>query len=106
MYVRVVSMDLKAGERPAYTRVLDEEVIPLLRRFTGFKDEISVVSTDEKEAIGISFWDRREDAEAYKRDGFPDVVKALEKCIEGTPRVKECELTNSTVHEIARKAGG
>lgn len=107
MFARIVSMNLKPGERPSYARTTEEEVIPLLRKFTGFRDEIALVSTDEKQAIGISLWERREDAEDYNRSGFPDVVRALAKCTEGTPSVEEYEVTNSTVHEISvRKAGG
>ena len=104
MYVRIVTMNLKAGERPAYTRVIDEEVIPLLRSFTGFKDQISVVSADEKEVIGINFWERREEAEEYNRTGFPRALRLLEKCTQGKPTVKEYEVTNSTVHAVSAPA--
>ncbi len=107
MFVRIVSMNLKSGEGPGFARAIDEDVIPIMRKFTGFRDEIAMVSTDGTQAVGISFWQQRDHAEAYSRTGYPDVLRALAKYTEGTPTIKEYEVTNSTAHAIsARKAGG
>ncbi len=78
----------------------------MMRKLTGFKDEIVLVSADGKETAALSFWQRREDFEAYNRTTYPNVLQALTNCIEGTPTTKEFEVTNSTAHAIAgRKAG-
>jgi heme-degrading monooxygenase HmoA len=107
MFVRIVNMNLKAGAGPGFARVIDEEVIPMLRKFTGFRDEIAMVSADGTQAVGISFWQQRDHAEAYNRTGYPDVLSALSRYTEGTPTIKEYEVTNSTAHAIStRKAGG
>jgi hypothetical protein len=107
VFVRIVDFGLKAGESPGFARAIDQEVIPMLRNFSGFRDEIAMISADGKQAVGISFWQQRENAEAYKRSGYPDVMKVLSKYVEGTPTVKEYEVTNSTAHAIStRKAGG
>ncbi len=39
----IVSMKLKAGEGPGFARAIDEDVIPMMRKFTGFSDEIASV---------------------------------------------------------------
>ncbi|MEJ2007987.1 MAG: hypothetical protein P8Z30_07500 [Acidobacteriota bacterium] len=84
---------------------MDNEVIPALRKFTGFNGEITLVSNDGREATGISLWDNKEHAEAYNRQGYPQVLKALEKFTEGKPELRTYEVTNSTVEKIAvRKA--
>ena len=106
MFARIVTMNLKSGEATGFAQAIDDQVIPMLRKFNGFRDEIAMTSTDGKQAVGISFWQRREDAEAYHRAGFADVMKALSKHIEGTPTIKECEVTNSTAHDIKAKKGG
>jgi hypothetical protein len=46
------------------------------------------------EAIGISFWDQKENAEAYSRTTYPEVQKALAKVVEGTPQVKTHEVSS------------
>jgi hypothetical protein len=48
-------------------------------------------------------WDQKENAEAYSRDGYPAVLKALGNVVEGTPQVRTYEVANSTFHEIAAR---
>lgn len=65
-----------------------------------------MVSSDGKQTIAITFWDRREDADAYGRERFQDAVRCLEKHLDGTPVVTTYDVTNSTAHAItALKAG-
>ena len=104
MYTRNVSMKLKANSAQEFTRTLENEVIPVLRKQKGFKDEITLVAPERNDAVAISFWDRKEDAEAYNREKYPEVLKALSKVVEGTPKVESFEVANSTFHQIAAKA--
>lgn len=104
MYARNVSMKLKSNSAPEFTRTLEKEIIPLLRKQEGFQDEISFVAPERNEAVAISFWDKKENAEAYNRETYPDVLKALSTVVEGTPRVDTFEVANSTSHEIAANA--
>jgi len=104
MYTRNVSMKLKANSAPEFTRTLEKEILPLLRKQKGFQDEISFVAPERNEAVAISFWDKKENAEAYNREKYPEVLKALSKVVEGTPRVETFEVANSTSHEIAASA--
>ena len=50
-----------------FTQTLEREVLPLLRKQKGFRDEITFVSPDEKEAFGISLSDQAGNAESYNR---------------------------------------
>ena len=104
MYSHDVSFKLKAKSTAEFTRILEGEIIPLLRRQKGFEDEISFVSPERNEAVAISLWDKKDDAEAYGRKTYPEVLKALSKVVEGTPRVESFEVANSTSHQIAAKA--
>jgi hypothetical protein len=104
MFARSVSMHLKAGSVAEFTRTINDKVIPLLRKHKGFLDEIAFVAPGGTEAVGISLWDRKETAEAYNRDTYPEVQKALEKVVEGTPEVQTYLVTNSTFHKIAAYA--
>ena len=104
MYTRNVSMKLKANSAQEFTRTLENEVIPVLRKQKGFKDEITLVAPERNDALAISFWDKREDAEAYNREKYPEVLKTLSKVVDGTPRVESFEVANSTSHQIAAKA--
>jgi hypothetical protein len=101
MYARNVSMRLKSNSAAEFTRTLENEVLPMLRKQTGFQDELTLVVQGGVEAIGISLWDEKANAENYERGVYPQVLKALSKVVEGTPKVQTYEVCNSTFHKIA-----
>ena len=103
MFARNVHLRLKPNSVPELTRSIETEVLPLLRKQKGFQDEITFVVPGGTEAVGVSLWDQKENAEAYNKRTYPAVLKALAKVIEGTPRVQTYEVSNSTFHKIAAK---
>ena len=103
MFARTVRMQLKPNSGAEFTRMVEKEVIPLLRMQPGFKDEITFLPSDGKEAVAISLWEQQENAEAYQRGAYPDVLKAVANVIEGTPQVHTSEVSNSTWHKIAAR---
>ncbi len=103
MFARTVRMQLKPNSVPEFTLMVEREVIPLLRKQQGFKDEITFVPSGGKEAVAISLWEQKENAEAYNRGTYPEVLKAMAKVVEGTPQVQTSEVSNSTWHKIAAR---
>ena len=101
MFARSVSFHLKPGRAAAFTQLLDKDIIPTLRKQKGFQDEIAFVAPGGADAVGISVWDLKENAETYARGAYPGVLKALEQVVEGTPQVQTYEVSNSTFHKIA-----
>ena len=101
MIARNVTMRLKANSVAEFTQTLEKEIIPLLRKQKGFQDEIAFLVPGGRDAVGISFWDKQEDAEAYSRGSYPEVLKSLGKVLDGTPQVQTWEVLNSTSHKIA-----
>ena len=101
MFSRRVSMHLKPNSVAEFTRTLEKEIIPLLRKQKGFQDEITFVGSTGTEAFGISLWDTAENAETYNRGTYPEVTKMLAKVIDGTPQVETYQVANSTFHKIA-----
>ena len=101
MYARQVTMELRPNSQADFTRRIESEVLPLLRKQKGFQDEISFVSPAGKDAFAVSLWDSKENAEAYNRTAYAEVSKLLSKEVDGTPKVKSFEVANSTFHKIA-----
>jgi hypothetical protein len=104
MYARNVSINLKPNTATQFTQTLENDILPLLRKQDGFKDEITFLDSDGKGAVAISLWDRKESADAYNRDTYPQVLKGLAKVVEGTPKVHAYEVANSTFHKIAARS--
>jgi hypothetical protein len=105
MFSRTVSLHLKPNSVREFTDTIDKEIIPLLRKQKGFQDEITFVVPSGTQAVGISLWDQKENAESYNRAGYPEVQKVLAKVVEGTPEIRTYEVTNSTFHKIAARVG-
>ena len=101
MFTRHVMMNLKPNTTTAFTEAIEGKVLPLLRKQNGFRDLITFRAPDRSEAIAISFWDSKEEAEAYNVSGYPEVLKTLTSLVEGTPRVGVAELGTSTLHKLA-----
>ncbi len=99
MYARNVTMRLKPNTAGQFSTTI-EQVLPLLRKRAGFADELAFVAADGKEAVAVSLWDNKENAEAYSRETYPEVLKGLGNLIEGTPVVSSYEVANSTFHKI------
>jgi hypothetical protein len=104
MYARRVSMKLKPNSTVEFTQRLEKEVIPMLRKQSGFRDEITFVAPGGTEAFGVSLWDNKQNAETYDRAHYTEVNKILSKLVDGTPRVETYEVANSTFHKIAAAA--
>ena len=104
MFARHVFMHLKPNSAGKFTRTLDQEIIPVLRKLRGFQDEIAFVAPGGREVVGISLWDRQEDADAYNRRTYPQVLKALARVGEGNPYIQTYEVSNSTFHTLAAPA--
>ncbi len=104
MFARNVCLHLKPNSVPEFTQTIEKEIIPLLRKQKGFQDEITFVVPGGAEAVGISLWDQKENAEAYNRGTYPEVLRALARVVEGTPQVQTYEVCNSTFHKIDGRA--
>ena len=101
MYARRVSMKLKPNSTVEFTQRLEKDVIPMLRKQGGFRDEITFVAPGGTDAFGLSLWDSKQNADSYDRGHYAEVTKILSKVVEGTPRVETYEVANSTFHKIA-----
>ena len=101
MFARNVSFHLKPGRKTEFTRLLDQTVIPMLRKQKGFQHAIALVAPSGVDAVSISMWDMKENAEMYARSTYPGVLKTLEPVVEGTPQVQTYEVSNSTVQTAA-----
>jgi hypothetical protein len=100
MFARNVSIHLKANMLSDYTRTFEKEVLSLLRKQNGFKDEITFADAGGVDVTAISLWDNKTSAEAYNTKAYPEVLKTLARFIEGTPKVQTGEVVNSTFHKI------
>jgi|SRR5688500_13860665 len=104
MFARNVSIRLKPNTLTQFTTTLDNEVLTLLKKQPGFRDEIAFSSDDQLHVTAISLWDTKEQAEAYNTSAYPQVLKSMEKFTDGEPKVRVNKVASSTLHKLAAVA--
>ena len=101
MFGRQVTLKLKADSATELTRIAETQILPILRKQKGFRDETTFIAAERSEAIVSSFWDTKADADAYGATAYPEVLQTLSNVIEGTPTVKTFEFASSTLQRVA-----
>ncbi len=99
MFARNVSIRLKPNSSAAFTKLIESETIPMLRKQAGFEGEVTFLASGGADAIAISFWNNKESADAYARNGYPDVLNTLNQIrrrySEGSD-LRSCSIRRST----------
>lgn len=104
MFVRNISLYLKPNTLNEFTKTMDSEIVPFLQKQQGFQDVIALSVPGGREVVAISFWDQEKNAQAYHSTGYPEVLKILEKFLDGTPHVRTFDVVNSTLHNLPAHA--
>ena len=95
-FARNVHFSVKTGKVDVFKRLMNTEVLPLLKKESGFRQDLTVMNSNT--GMSTSVWDDRASAETYDTKTYPDVLKKLNPVLEGTPRVE----TYDTIFTIAR----
>jgi heme-degrading monooxygenase HmoA len=98
MFARNVAFSLKPNSVQEFTETFEAEVLPVLQNQSGFRDEIILLAEDNIHVHAISLWESREQAEAYDNKAYPQVLKALEKIVVGSPKVRISNVIYSSVN--------
>ena len=98
MYARQVAVRLKPNTLSDFTKTFETNVLPILRRQKGFQDEITLAMAGGADVVAISLWDTKENANAYNTAGYPEVLKNLEKFLDGNPKLRVSDVISSTLH--------
>ncbi len=102
MYTRVVEFTSKSGKAKELSNTINEKAVPILKKQSGFVDEIVLVSDAEQDRVlGLSFWNAREDAERYHREQYPKIHEMLKHLLETEPVIRTFDVHTSTTHRIA-----
>jgi heme-degrading monooxygenase HmoA len=100
MFARHVAVKLKPGTLAEFTSVMDNEILPWLRKQKGFLDTITLAVPGGKEIVSISFWDQEENAQVYNSTSYPGALEILKDILAGTPQVRTFDVVSSTLQEV------
>lgn len=92
---RNVQFTVKNGKVDEFKRLMNTEILPLLKKEKGFRQELTVLGTNT--GMSFSMWDDRGCAEMYNTKTYPEVLKKLQPVLEGTPRVETYDTIITTI---------
>ena len=99
MFTRVVEVNTKSGKAVELTTIINDKVLPILKKQVGFVDETVLASdTDSNRVLALSYWNTREDAERYNREQYPAVHDMVRHLLETEPAIRTFNVTTSTTH--------
>ncbi len=115
MFARNLSFRVKSNMLSAYTQAFDKDILPLLRRQSGFRDEITFSPRRQRgsrsqitfsgpggtDVTLVSLWDDEASAETYNSNSFAEVLKTMARFVEGIPEVETSDVVSSTLYKIA-----
>ena len=100
MFARNISIHLKPNMLTEFSTTFEKEIVPMLRKQAGFRDEMILSGENSNNVNAISLWDSKEQADAYSTTGYPEVLKALDRFLDGPPKVRVSNVVNSTMHKL------
>jgi len=92
-FARNVQFEIKPGQSKEFNRVMNAEVLPLLKKQNGFSEELTLLHQDK--GISISVWKDQASADAYVLSTYPEILKKLNPMLTGAPRVDTYAVTAS-----------
>ena len=102
MFTRIVEVTAKTGKVQELSNTINDKVLPILKKQTGFVDETVLVSdSDPDRVLAISFWNAKEDAARYQKEQYPAVQEMIRHLLEAEPVVRTFNVDSSTQHKIA-----
>ena len=101
MVARKVAARLKPNSLAEFTNLMEDAILPWLRKQEGFLDLITLAAPGGREVTTISFWDDKGNAQAYNTSGYPEVLKILETLLDGAPHIKTFDVVSSTFQRVS-----
>jgi hypothetical protein len=101
MFTHRVQMQLKADSFILLSGKIENTIMPLLRLQKGFHDEITLVTPEDSSATEDTHWNTKEDAFAYDRTGYWEVMKTLSDVITEAPITSIFEVPESAFDQKA-----
>ena len=97
-FARSVQFALKNGQVDEFKRLMNTEILPLLKQEKGFRQTVTVL--ERNAGMSITVWDDRPSAESYNTKTYPEVLKKLSAVLEGTPSVHMYDTVFTLVPEV------
>lgn len=92
MFARFLEMTVKPGMKPQLIDKIRGEVLPILKKYSGFIDVIPLEVETEAKVYAVSLWHDKLDAEKYDKENFAKVKAIYEPFLTMPLVVRLCKV--------------
>jgi quinol monooxygenase YgiN len=92
---RSVSFDIAKDKNEEFHKLFKTEVLPVLKKQDGFKDELLLVH--DQHVLAISVWNNADAARKYETATYPQVDKALRPVMTGKPTIETFDFASLSI---------
>jgi heme-degrading monooxygenase HmoA len=94
MFARILNFEVKLEKKEEFVKVVKNQVLPILKKQTGFLEILPFFPEKMKEekVINISLWTTKQDAERYEREFYPKALDILKPFLTTPVRVNYYKL--------------
>ena len=85
MFTHRAKIQLNPHSFTALSRKIQNEIMPALRLQKGFCSGVTSIDPQWLSATEDTSWETKEDAEAYQRTGYVDILKILSEVVAAEP---------------------
>jgi len=101
MFTRVVELTSKSGKAQELSNTINEQAVPILKKQSGFVDEIILNSDAEPDRVlALSFWKTKEDAERYHREQYKNIHESVRHLLQTEPNIRTFDVHATTGQKI------
>src|SRR6266446_10267497 len=106
MHMLLIEGTIKPGMKDDFLKAWERQILPTLKAQKGYVDEILVFSDESgTDAVGLSFWQTKADADRYYNDVFPMQTDRIGDLLADIPKVRNFNVEHADIFNIAsRKA--
>lgn len=87
MYTHRARLQLRPNSFIELSQTIQNKIMPALRGQQGFRNGVTAIDTIWRTAVEDTFWETKENAEAYQRTGYLETLRYLSALLETEPLV-------------------
>ena len=101
MIARHIEVNLKPEKLVEFKNLYEKEILPLIKRQTGFLDSITLVPENVNDRnITITLWRTQQDCENYNRKDYPKILEMVRPFLRDTPKVEYFNVEYATFRKV------
>ncbi len=105
MFARLLEMTVKPEKKAELFKKIKEDVLPILRKYSGFMNVINMeVETEPTKVYLMSIWRDKVDAEKYEKESFAKVKMMYEPFMTAAMVIKPCKVDETTFKQVTNIA--